>query len=236
MTLSLSLPTSWAELSDAQLRYAAALFVADAWTAAEVRTLCFLRFTGLEPVSGKPHHYIYKGNDIRILPLEIAAAAETLDFLFTPPTEPRRPEIVGEARAIHPRLYGLPFGEWLKIENYWQGYLATRRPEPLEQIADALYPERSGTLTAADGWLIALWLTSVKELFAQTFSNLFQPDSHGGSSPEANRRELMDAQIRALTGGDITKETIVLEADTWRALTELDAKAREAAEFNSKTK
>ena len=44
--------------------------------------------------------------------------------------------------------------------------------------------------------------------------------------------DVMHAEIRALTGGDITKTSLVLEADTWVALAELDAKAREAEEFN----
>lgn len=44
----------------------------------------------------------------------------------------------------------------------------------------------------------------------------------------------MNAQIRALTKGDITKEKEVLHLDTWRALTELDALAKEAEEFNRK--
>ena len=36
-------------------------------------------------------------------------------------------------------------------------------------------------------------------------------------------RTAINAQIRAFTGGDITKEEAVLSMDTWRALTELDA-------------
>ena len=44
----------------------------------------------------------------------------------------------------------------------------------------------------------------------------------------------MNAQIRALTGGDITKEKAVLAMDTWRALTELDAKARDYEELERK--
>jgi len=38
----------------------------------------------------------------------------------------------------------------------------------------------------------------------------------------------------ALTDGDITKEDAVFKKDCWRALTELDAKAREAEEFRKK--
>ena len=44
----------------------------------------------------------------------------------------------------------------------------------------------------------------------------------------------MNAEIRALTGGDITKENQVLSMDCWRALTELNEKAREAQEWNEK--
>ena len=43
--------------------------------------------------------------------------------------------------------------------------------------------------------------------------------------------DIMNAEILALTGGDITKEDEVLRKDTWRALTYLDAKAKEAEEF-----
>jgi uncharacterized protein YbjQ (UPF0145 family) len=46
----------------------------------------------------------------------------------------------------------------------------------------------------------------------------------------------MNAQIRALTGGDITKDEAVLSMDTWRALTELDAKAKEVEDIKRQTK
>jgi hypothetical protein len=47
-------------------------------------------------------------------------------------------------------------------------------------------------------------------------------------------KDAMNAQIRALTKGDITKEKEVLTMDCWRALTELDAIARETEELNRK--
>jgi uncharacterized protein YbjQ (UPF0145 family) len=54
-----------------------------------------------------------------------------------------------------------------------------------------------------------------------------------GGTPNIGRRlqEAMNAQIRALTKGDITKEKEILALDTWRALTELDAQAREYDEM-----
>ena len=46
----------------------------------------------------------------------------------------------------------------------------------------------------------------------------------------------MNAQIRALTGGDITKEREVLKMDCWRALTELDAKAKDYEDMRKAAK
>lgn len=46
--------------------------------------------------------------------------------------------------------------------------------------------------------------------------------------------ESINVQLRALTDGDVTKEQSVKQIDCWRALTELNAKAKEAEEFRRK--
>ena len=46
----------------------------------------------------------------------------------------------------------------------------------------------------------------------------------------------MQAQIRALTDGDVTKQQAVYNTDCWAALTELDNKAREAEEFKERNR
>ena len=46
----------------------------------------------------------------------------------------------------------------------------------------------------------------------------------------------MDAQIRALTKGDVTKEGEILQLDTWRALTELNAQAKEYKQLQASMK
>lgn len=77
-------------------------------------------------------------------------------------------------------------------------------------------------------------------MFARRFSDFFQPASANaenllGSSPNIGKQlqESMDAQIRALTKGDITKEKEILSLDTWRALTELNAQAKEYKQINA---
>ena len=77
-------------------------------------------------------------------------------------------------------------------------------------------------------------------MFARRFPDFFQPATANaenllGNSPNIGKQlqESMDAQIRALTKGDITKEKEILSLDTWRALTELNAQAKEYKQINA---
>ncbi len=88
------------------------------------------------------------------------------------------------------------------------------------------------------------WFASLKQYFAMLFPHFFQPmpsdnggNLLGGSSNLFTQlRDSTNAQIRALTGGDVTKEEAIKKMDTHRALTELDAKAREAEEYRQQIK
>ena len=67
------------------------------------------------------------------------------------------------------------------------------------------------------------WFTSVKRYFANMFTHFFTQLEDDSLAPKAVTfaylQNSMNTQIRALTGGDITKEKEVLEMDCWRALT-----------------
>lgn len=82
-------------------------------------------------------------------------------------------------------------------------------------------------------------MVALKDLFARQFPEFFQPAGSAsdgnllGTTPSSVEAS-MNAQIRALTKGDVTKEAEVLALDTWRALTELNAQAREYKELNAK--
>ena len=91
---------------------------------------------------------------------------------------------------------------------------------------------------------IFYWMASLKQYFAGLFPNFYKPAANtdgnllGSAQPDIYRqlRDSTNAMIRALTGGDITKEAAIMKMDTWRALTELDAKARDAEELRKATK
>ena len=130
------------------------------------------------------------------------------------------------------------------MENLFQGYLNTQSSELLLQMAQVLYASDDVKLSKAHLVGIFYWIASLKQYFAREFPNFYKPATNteenllGSGQTDIYRqlRESTNAMIRALTGGDITKEECILKMDTWRALTELDAKAREAEELRKQYK
>lgn len=118
------------------------------------------------------------------------------------------------------------------MEKYYQGYLATKEQRYALGLAKLLYPGGVQSIDDAELTNCVMWFSYVKKQFSKSFRHFFKPAPDGGKS--VDWVEQMNAQIRALTDGDITKESAVLEKDCWRALTELDAKAHEAEEFRKK--
>lgn len=226
-SLSLVQPISWAGLSDEQLRAVCEWSASTNYNIEEVKALLLL------------HHLVPPTARQLLSADDLLTAIEQLDWLDTPPTTPIRCEQLHGRDAVDAALHGVSFEHYLIAENCFQGWLATLQAAPLQDMAAILYPdseeqqEALPPLTAGECYGIALWWTGVKSLFAATFTHLFRTSAQGETdSPDLT--EAMNAQIRALTAGDITKEACVLSTDCHRALTELNAKAREAQELSSR--
>ena len=154
-------------------------------------------------------------------------------------------------------LSDMSFGIYLQVENAWQtalswaaalsGQKANKEAqkhlhECLDELASLLYyPHREWYLpfkprkvsyppeTAQN---IMHWMIGWHKYALYAFPHLFRR-SGGSSSPITSEalREQTDAQLSALTGGDVTKLPIVLKSTmTHDALHVLDIKAHEAAE------
>lgn len=265
---NISLPTSWGELSDTQLHMVYHLFARDL-SAAEVKTLCLMKWNGLKVLSQLPDKRFLikrgkvfdKPNEKRkacfissmarklrpkakeVVPLstrQIQQATSVLDFLDSFAPMPVRIARIGKYRALPADFEKVPFEEFLFVENLFQGYLNTQSDELLLQMAQVLYASDDVKPTKAHLVGIFYWMASLKQYFAGLFPNFYKPVSTnnggnllGSGQPEiySQLRESTNAIIRALTGGDITKEAAIMKMDTWRALTELDAKAKEAEEL-----
>lgn len=159
---------------------------------------------------------------------------EGLNWMDDPGDVPVRHDTLHGAEALPVRLHGVPFTNYLQCENCYQGILQSQKQEAVQHLATLLYPGLREKLAVWEQLLVIQWWAQLKAMFAALFPHLFKPSGATGGTPDM--MEVMNNQIRALTGGDVTKEEEILNIDTWRALTELDAKAKEADEFNQKMK
>lgn len=238
---NISLPTSWAELTDKQLLMVYSLFARDL-SAAEVKTLCLMKWNHLEVLASLPHHRFLikkkREHEVVLSSRQIQQATSVLDFLDTFAPIPVRILHIGKHRAMPADFEKVPFEQYLYVDNLFQGYLNTQQEELLLQMAQVLYASDHVKPTKVHLIGVFYWMASLKQYFARLFSNFYKPSSDdgnllGGGQSDIFRqlRDSTNTMIRALTGGDITKETTIMKMDTWRALTELDAKAREVEEL-----
>lgn len=242
--INFTVPKDWHELTDKQLRFVYHLIATD-HSADEIKTLALLHWSGARVV-GRQRKGVYllqKGK--HLFEADIATVAElcrNLSWLDTLPTVPVRISRLHRHKALPADFQGVPFEIYIVVDNLYQGFLQTQDDAMLDELATQLYGKRM-KLTPAERINIFYWLASLKDFFAKRYKYFFQPlatsDSNLlGSAANIGTQllEAMDAQIRALTKGDPTKEAEILQLDTWRALTELNAQAREYQEMQKQLK
>lgn len=240
-TINFTLPVRWSELTQEQLRY---VFFARSLYGDRAAEFILCRFMGLKVIRKDAARWLCsvttdKGEvAFTLTAAMLAGHLERLDFLLDIPETPVRFSRILERDAVDAELHGVSFATWLKVENYYQGYLMSGREEALDGIIRLLYPPKGEEntkqkFTPAQRLMVFAWVATLKQCFTRYFPDLYvSATADGDSAPDVTAA--MNAQIRALSGGDITKENQVLETDTWRALTELNEKAREAKEFRKR--
>ena len=240
--LTLHAPKSWKEMTQTQLRYVFFLLTtfSDPVT---VKTYMFLRFTGLKvekKIAGGVCCSLMsdrQARKINIATWQIQSLLHQFDYIDSYDGMGVRLERIQCYHAVDALLHGLPFVDYLNCEIIYQGFLQSKDDNRMDALARILYRDDDDnapetlTLTPTERTGTFIWYTSVKLAMAKAFPHFFKP-SQGTAAPKL--MELVNAQLRALTDGDVTKEEKVENMDCWRCLTELDAKAREAAEFEAK--
>ena len=243
--MNIILPENWRGLTDRQ-QFDFFTLLSNDHSFEELLASCLLRWGNLRVLRRLPSgDYLVKQRakpkTEAVLSLrQIHNATNTLAFLQSFPPFPTRITHICKAKAVTADFQGVPFSTFISVDNYYQGFLQTQDYDLLRQAATLLYPNvTQETLTTAHCLMVFYWITSLKQYLARLFPHFLQsvprdPDNLLGTSATAfgdTLRAAVNAQIRALTGGDITKENSVLEMDTWRALTELDAKAKECEDM-----
>ncbi len=239
ISINFQIPASWSELSDKQLRYVYQL-IADDFATDEIRTLCLLRWSGTKVIGRQESgSYLLKKGKIlfEVTPLTLAELLPHLDWLGSLPTAPVRLSKINRQHALPADFSEVSFADFIICDNLYQGYLQTQDDNLLDQLGATLYG-KSMTFKPYERINIFYWFAALKDSLANKYSDFFQPTSDaatgGNLLGSLSVEDAMNAQIRALTKGDVTKEAEVLALDTHRALTELNAQAKEYKDFNAK--
>ena len=233
MDIDITLPRSWRDMSQEKLRYFFSL-MAMGFGQDQIKTYCLFRWGNLEVVQQMGKSYMLKKDKKEFLasPMLIASCVDCLSFLDEMPTYPTNLRKIGRYKCLPFNFSEVPFKKFIICDNLYQGYMATKKEDLLEEMAKVLYNPRV-KLNNPERISILYWWASLKNYFNSEFKYFFNGTSSGTLTGE-QVKNAMNAQIRALTGGDITKEKEVLAMDTWRALTELDAKAHDYEELERK--
>ncbi len=236
-TINFNVPQGWHELSDEQLRYAFTL-IAENFTSEEVKILCLFKWSKSRVLKHKARNLfiLQQRNDIfEITPIMLAEILPHIDWLAQVPTYPVRLSKIRRHIAIPADFQDVPFQSYIMADNLYQGFLHTKSDDLLDQLASVLYGAAM-KLMPYQRINVFYWMASLKTFFARRYPDFLHPtqseqDNFFGPSPQSVE-DAMNAQIRALTKGDVTKEKEILALDTWRALNELNAQAREYHEMN----
>lgn len=239
-TLDFGLPQAWPELSQDELRlvYREKAAGRESW---HTKTKLVMLLTGLKVLhnEGDLHRFYCIAPTAQgkvqcyITDDTMAALADGLAWIDEPGSVPVRINEIHGTQAIDAKLHDVPFETYLQAENCFQGILMNKNEEAVSALARLLYPGLTANLEEWLQLMVVQWWAQAKAMFAELFPHFFHPTE---GSAAASMMDVMNNEIRALTGGDVTKEAEILAIDTWRALTELDAKAKEAEEFNRKIK
>lgn len=235
-------PKGWSELNDGQLRYVFRL-IADGFSSTEVKLLCLLHWSGTKVVGRQDDgSYLMKMGKVffEVTSVALAEIIPELDWLGSLPVLPVRIPRIRRHVALPADFSGVPFESFIICDNIYQGYLITQNEDLLDQLGAVLYGKEM-RFRPFERINIFYWFASLKDWMGRKYPNFLQQvdsasDGNLLGSHAASVEAAMNAQIRALTKGDVTKEAEVLALDTHRALTELDAQAREYKELNAKSK
>lgn len=240
--LALKLPTGWSKLNPDQLQYICML-LANGVEMNELKHYCFLRFGHFKVVSRWGDKWIigirqglFKRREFHFTASELAKiSCRWLGWMDEKPRDLIRIQLYKKKyRAINAQLHGLRFKDFLDLENYWQGFIYTKDHRLLDRMVRIMYHYKNGNkifeIPDVLRFSVLLWFGAWKEFCYGHWPNLYARSISSNDNEPVDVENVTNMQIRALTGGDITKEKEVLDMDVWRALTELDAKALDAKE------
>lgn len=246
-----SAPGSWEELQEDELRYIlSVLTLFPDLTVAKCYVLA--RFCGIKVLKytrtgwkcsvlclsrkGKKKREVMYLNEAEILSL-----LKNFDFIEDY-TYYKPLDTCANLQAVGRLIKNVTFLDYLQLEKNYQLYLIHKDDKFLQKMGWILYRDEAGESDETAIFQpyellnVFMWFSSVKGYLAENFPHFFKLAKVGGELKQEDLMPAMQAQIRALTDGDITKQQAVYDSLCWDALSELDNKAREAEEFKARNR
>lgn len=239
--LKIDIPTSYSELTQEQLRQLLDWMVR--LSPLEVKIRMLLRWCGIGIAEKTEHGFrCYRGKEVFYLQTwQVQWCIQQLQYIDRYEEYDVRLDAVAHLVPVDAMLHKVPFKAYLAMEKYYQGFIRNKENTLLlERLGQLLYTtadgdyDRNVVFSEAERMNAFLWFAHVKTEFSKFFPHFFRPAVGNSSATEQSIIGQMNIQIRALTGGDVTKEEYVMNIDCWRALTELDAKALESEKIKNR--
>jgi hypothetical protein len=245
--INLTVPKRYSEMSFEQTKYVCLLLSGNE-TEEAIWTKCFIRFTGIKPLTADENSYYFvQKSTKKLFSLayeEVNYFSKMLKFTTRDYTGIKPISTIKGCRSCDQLLRDIDFGVYLEIENFYQAYLFTKEDKYIGRLMAALYTKKGKRkpnfekCTPTEKLWTIMWIVGIKSYFSRKFSYLFEratPTEQGEEPTAPDMYSIIQNQVRALTDGDITKREKVLKSNTWDALEELNNKIREVKQMvNSK--
>lgn len=250
-SVELVAPQSWKELTAGQLVYVSWLLTHRQMSKNELYAHAFVRLAGVKVHGDRDGYWLCSCGKRRftLSPAQALSLCRRFSWLTDTAGEVTPlPRMAGVAHQ-DPRLRGLPFIQYLACENYYQAFIHTGEERHLNCLIASFYLagakfDDSRTASLSENFrgipfhirhTAFLWYYGLKSVFHARFPYLFQKTDAADGKPQApDMRGHINSTVRALTGGDVTKTDDVYRTETWTALAELNAKAREYRELKAR--
>lgn len=245
--MEFTIPKGWEELTQEQLRHVLRLlWLHDGHADGKrrVQVAAFIFFCNIEVVHETDQGWLCRerrhGATFLLNTELLPSLLQSVEWVTETEKMTVRIEQAGGYKAVDFELQDLPFGKYLEAENNYQSFLQSKMDKCIVELTKILYlvPDGSEDPDFREEELMGtfLWYAAAKQLLCRQFPDFLKPvDGKLEQVTQESLIESMRAQIRLLTKGDVTKQRYILEeTDTWTALAELDALARDAEEIRRK--
>ena len=132
--IDVSIPKSWQELNDKELRFVFRLLNSNC-SLPQLKTQCLLRWADIRVLRREGALFIirYKKQVFPISAVKITEAIQLMEWLGDFPQYPVRLSRIGRHRAVRADLQNVSFEDFLTLDNLYQGYLQTQNKQLLQE-------------------------------------------------------------------------------------------------------